>query len=544
MRVSPTQNTIKYPIVALKSKNPSIAFKGNINEDVFSNREDNDSLKKIFDTPDSASAGMQYFNNFLALSKTKKNSNSQGRFDFENILNNLKMAESIDENWVRKNIILFEKLYGIDSSEGVDSNLLAFYRNDLNRNKKSIIVQLENEYLKDKLNFLNTKIPQIKEWNENNIKDLNISIIKQQMISPVYVLSKSIKNQQKPSVISLQNKMNSNVFEMPNVGVDDFIQTFDKSLDEAKHSQNAKKNIIVLNNLYKYINQNKENFDSFTKNLANLVNDNKNSVSSTIILDLESFDNNTDYSQEKKTTLNEIPFYENEKRELIEKLVSASFNTSLNAHTPSCVILEGNSQKDVASLISSISGEALPEIQTVKNDINVHDFADILNEHLKKTKTNNQKPIIYIPDFYRYTAFDENNRKLINDIIKDKRAVIVLTSSKHSRVEKTIEDKNLLNISLPKLSEIQLVKILKDYTDNVDDFINDKINKGFDISPIKIDIPYEAIIKVMQCQNKDLGFSDLKNIVDQSKNNYIKNPEKSFENHLFEIITNDTKDRL
>lgn len=543
MITSPIQNTIISPLYALKSQNRQIAFRGNINEDVFYNRDDNDSLKKIFDTPDSEFAGMQYFKNFLVLNNTKRNTDGQSSFDFEHILNNLKTTEFIDENWVRENIVLFEKLYGIDSAEDFDSNLLSIYQNDLNRNKKSITFQLESEYLKEKLSFLNSKIPQSQEWNENNISNLNISAIKNKAVSPLYILSKSIKNQQKPSIVSLQNKTNSNVFEMPDVKEQDFIQTLDNLLNEAEHSQNTKKNLIVVNNLYKYINQNKQNFDSFAKKLETLASD-KNALSSpTIILDLEGFNTSLEYSPEITLTLNEIPFYENEKRAFIESLISAS-NNSAKVHNSSCVILEGNSPKDVAALISAISNEIPVEIQTVKNDLNIKDLPDILNEYLKKGKAKNQKPIIHIPDFYRYTAFDENNRKFINEVRRDKKAVLILTSGYNEKLKNIINEPNLSIINLAELSFTQLVKILKNYVNNADDFINDRINKGEKIPPIKLNLPYESIIKDMQCKNKNLGFADIKNIVELAKNNYIKNPEKSFEYNLFEIITSDTKDCL
>lgn len=538
MNITPIKNINSFFFISHDRDNTRISFKGgNINENVFLNEERDSYLKKIFDTTDSESSGIQFFNNFIAENRINNSLKEKKSFDYENAIRNIKNQNSFDEEWVRNNIFIFEKLYDINLPEGVDYNLLSMYKKDLNRDKIPVLLKLEKEYLKEKLGFLHNNIAQIKEWNDKNINDLNISVIKKEPIPGICVLSKSIENSDKPSFNSLHNKTNAKIFEFNNINEFEFENNLNQIIQKARNSSSSDKDkktlkLILVDNLYKYINKNPRNLDYLKSQLESLKQERANFGTAIAILDFEGFDSSA-LSPKIKHVLKNIPFYDEQKELITDKFITPYLNNDTAKVQFPVLFIDGNSKKDIVSVINAYKEDFALPLLTIKQDTNINDFIENINNKINDSKlSHNKKPVIFIPGLYKYTAFNKENLNFINNIIKEQKAIFVISSDYPEKLENIIKQGNCLNITLNQPDKPQFVNALKQYIDRADDCINEMINKGANIPALNIDINCETIIKNLININSSVGFSDLNEIVENAKKNYLKNPQMPFSKYL------------
>ena len=565
MKLSPVKNTN-----TITTPNRRVqAFKGNLNQDTFSKRDNQDSLKKIFDTTDTQSAGMQYFDKFVVANKksdTAEKSNTA--IDFENALKELKQKNSFDENWIKNNKSVFKKLYGIDIKDDSAAILLEMIKDDLNRNKTPLIVNLEQEYLKERLADLHSQIPEINNLDKTNTTALILSaarpkeksgrsalanffhllighITKRQKY-PLYVFSKSTQNRNKPSVIDLHNKTDAIILEMPQNLTENFEESLENTINDAKLKviKNAKKNtnvaIILVNDLSKYICNNPERLKNFKIEMADLHNYNILNGLSVVVLDLEGFDDTT---MPAKTLMKDIPFYE----EAIQQITQQFIKPYLNADNKmqnlqfGTLLIDGGSKTDIAVMLEALQNEYSLPLYTVKNTTNTNDF---INQLTQIIDNNDKKPVVFVPDIYRYIAFNADNKNFLDNLIKEQKALFVFTSNCPQNLNSITDSKSCLKVKLDAPSKSRLINAIKHYTDEADNLINENINKGENLPLIDTNFNYNIIAEDLLCFKKGSGFSDLKIIVENARNNYLQNPQKTFFQYLQEEIIPDNGDSL
>ena len=565
MKLSPVKNTN-----TITTPNRRVqAFKGNLNQDTFSKRDNQDSLKKIFDTTDTQSAGMQYFDKFVVANKksdTAEKSNTA--IDFENALKELKQKNYFDENWIKNNKSVFQKLYGIDIKDDSASILLEMIKDDLNRNKTPLIVNLEQEYLKERLADLHSQIPEINNLDKTNTTALILSaarpkeksgrsalanffnllighITKRQKY-PLYVLSKSTQNRNKPSVIDLHNKTDAIILEMPQNLTGNFEESLENTINDAKLKviKNAKKNtnlaIIVANDLSKYICNNPDRLKNFKIEMADLHNYNILNGLSVVVLDLEGFDDTT---LPAKTLMKDIPFYEEEIQQITQQFIQpylSSDNKTQNLQFGT-LLIDGGSKTDIAVMLEALQNEYSLPLYTVKNTTNTNDF---INQLTQIIDNNDKKPIVFVPDIYRYIAFNADNKNFLDNLIKEQKALFVFTSNCPQNLNSITDSKSCLKVKLDAPSKSRLINAIKHYTDEADNLINENINKGENLPLIDTNFNYNIIANDFLCFKKGSGFSDLKIIVENARNNYLQNPQKTFFQYLQEEIIPDNGDSL
>ena len=565
MKLSPVKNTN-----TITTPNRRVqAFKGNLNQDTFSKRDNQDSLKKIFDTTDTQSAGMQYFDKFVVANKksdTAEKSNTA--IDFENALKELKQKNYFDENWIKNNKSVFQKLYGIDIKDDSASILLEMIKDDLNRNKTPLIVNLEQEYLKERLADLHSQIPEINNLDKTNTTALILSaarpkeksgrsalanffnllighITKRQKY-PLYVLSKSTQNRNKPSVIDLHNKTDAIILEMPQNLTGNFEESLENTINDAKLKviKNAKKNtnlaIIVVNDLSKYICNNPDRLKNFKIEMADLHNYNILNGLSVVVLDLEGFDDTT---LPAKTLMKDIPFYEEEIQQITQQFIQpylSSDNKTQNLQFGT-LLIDGGSKTDIAVMLEALQNEYSLPLYTVKNTTNTNDF---INQLTQIIDNNDKKPIVFVPDIYRYIAFNADNKNFLDNLIKEQKALFVFTSNCPQNLNSITDSKSCLKVKLDAPSKSRLINAIKHYTDEADNLINENINKGENLPLIDTNFNYNIIANDFLCFKKGSGFSDLKIIVENARNNYLQNPQKTFFQYLQEEIIPDNGDSL
>lgn len=565
MKLSPVKNTN-----TITTQNRRVqTFKGNLNQDTFSKRDNQDSLKKIFDTTDTQSAGMQYFDKFVVANKksdTAEKSNTA--IDFENALKELKQKNYFDENWIKNNKSVFQKLYGIDIKDDSASILLEMIKDDLNRNKTPLIVNLEQEYLKERLADLHSQIPEINNLDKTNTTALILSaarpkeksgrsalanffnllighITKRQKY-PLYVLSKSTQNRNKPSVIDLHNKTDAIILEMPQNLTGNFEESLENTINDAKLKviKNAKKNtnlaIIVANDLSKYICNNPDRLKNFKIEMADLHNYNILNGLSVVVLDLEGFDDTT---LPAKTLMKDIPFYEEEIQQITQQFIQpylSSDNKTQNLQFGT-LLIDGGSKTDIAVMLEALQNEYSLPLYTVKNTTNTNDF---INQLTQIIDNNDKKPIVFVPDIYRYIAFNADNKNFLDNLIKEQKALFVFTSNCPQNLNSITDSKSCLKVKLDAPSKSRLINAIKHYTDEADNLINENINKGENLPLIDTNFNYNIIANDFLCFKKGSGFSDLKIIVENARNNYLQNPQKTFFQYLQEEIIPDNGDSL
>ena len=565
MKLSPVKNTN-----TITTPNRRVqAFKGNLNQDTFSKRDNQDSLKKIFDTTDTQSAGMQYFDKFVVANKksdTAEKSNTA--IDFENALKELKQKNYFDENWIKNNKSVFQKLYGIDIKDDSASILLEMIKDDLNRNKTPLIVNLEQEYLKERLADLHSQIPEINNLDKTNTTALILSaarpkeksgrsalanffnllighITKRQKY-PLYVLSKSTQNRNKPSVIDLHNKTDAIILEMPQNLTGNFEESLENTINDAKLKviKNAKKNtnlaIIVVNDLSKYICNNPDRLKNFKIEMADLHNYNILNGLSVVVLDLEGFDDTT---LPAKTLMKDIPFYEEEIQQITQQFIQpylSSDNKTQNLQFGT-LLIDGGTKTDIAVMLEALQNEYSLPLYTVKNTTNTNDF---INQLTQIIDNNDKKPIVFVPDIYRYIAFNADNKNFLDNLIKEQKALFVFTSNCPQNLNSITDSKSCLKVKLDAPSKSRLINAIKHYTDEADNLINENINKGENLPLIDTNFNYNIIANDFLCFKKGSGFSDLKIIVENARNNYLQNPQKTFFQYLQEEIIPDNGDSL
>lgn len=565
MKLSPVKNTN-----TITTPNRRVqAFKGNLNQDTFSKRDNQDSLKKIFDTTDTQSAGMQYFDKFVVANKksdTAEKSNTA--IDFENALKELKQKNYFDENWIKNNKSVFQKLYGIDIKDDSASILLEMIKDDLNRNKTPLIVNLEQEYLKERLADLHSQIPEINNLDKTNTTALILSaarpkeksgrsalanffnllighITKRQKY-PLYVLSKSTQNRNKPSVIDLHNKTDAIILEMPQNLTGNFEESLENTINDAKLKviKNAKKNtnlaIIVANDLSKYICNNPDRLKNFKIEMADLHNYNILNGLSVVVLDLEGFDDTT---LPAKTLMKDIPFYEEEIQQITQQFIQpylSSDNKTQNLQFGT-LLIDGGSKTDIAVMLEALQNEYSLPLYTVKNTTNTNDF---INQLTQIIDNNDKKPVVFVPDIYRYIAFNADNKNFLDNLIKEQKALFVFTSNCPQNLNSITDSKSCLKVKLDAPSKSRLINAIKHYTDEADNLINENINKGENLPLIDTNFNYNIIANDFLCFKKGSGFSDLKIIVENARNNYLQNPQKTFFQYLQEEIIPDNGDSL
>ncbi len=565
MKLSPVKNTN-----TITTPNRRVqAFKGNLNQDTFSKRDNQDSLKKIFDTTDTQSAGMQYFDKFVVANKksdTAEKSNTA--IDFENTLKELKQKNSFDENWIKNNKSVFQKLYGIDIKDDSAAILLEMIKDDLNRNKTPLIVNLQQEYLKERLADLHSQIPEINNLDKTNMTALILSaarpkeksgrsalanffhllighITKRQKY-PLYVFSKSTQNRNKPSVIDLHNKTDAIILEMPQNLTGNFEESLENTINDAKLKviKNAKKNtnvaIILVNDLSKYICNNPERLKNFKIEMADLHNYNILNGLSVVVLDLEGFDDTT---LPAKTLMKDIPFYEEEIQQITQQFIQpylSSDNKTQNLQFGS-LLIDGGSKTDIAVMLEALQNEYSLPLYTVKNTTNTNDF---INQLTQIIDNNDKKPIVFVPDIYKYIAFNADNKNFLDNLIKEQKALFVFTSNCPQNLNSITDSKSCLKVKLDAPSKSRLINAIKHYTDEADNLINENINKGENLPLIDTNFNYNIIANDFLCFKKGSGFSDLKIIVENARNNYLQNPQKTFFQYLQEEIIPDNGDSL
>ena len=565
MKLSPVKNTN-----TITTPNRRVqAFKGNLNQDTFSKRDNQDSLKKIFDTTDTQSAGMQYFDKFVVANKksdTAEKSNTA--IDFENALKELKQKNYFDENWIKNNKSVFQKLYGIDIKDDSASILLEMIKDDLNRNKTPLIVNLEQEYLKERLADLHSQIPEINNLDKTNTTALILSaarpkeksgrsalanffnllighITKRQKY-PLYVLSKSTQNRNKPSVIDLHNKTDAIILEMPQNLTGNFEESLENTINDAKLKviKNAKKKtnlaIIVVNDLSKYICNNPERLKNLKIEMAALHNYNILNGLSVVVLDLEGFDDTT---LPAKTLMKDIPFYEKEIQQITQQFIQPYLscdNKTQNLQFGT-LLIDGGSKTDIAVMLEALQNEYSLPLYTVKNTTNTNDF---INQLTQIIDNNDKKPIVFVPDIYRYIAFNADNKNFLDNLIKEQKALLVFTSNCPQNLNSITDSKSCLKVKLDAPSKSRLINAIKHYTDEADNLINENINKGENLPLIDTNFNYNIIANDFLCFKKGSGFSDLKIIVENARNNYLQNPQKTFFQYLQEEIIPDNGDSL
>lgn len=565
MKLSPVKNTN-----TITTPNRRVqAFKGNLNQDTFSKRDNQDSLKKIFDTTDTQSAGMQYFDKFVVANKksdTAEKSNTA--IDFENALKELKQKNYFDENWIKNNKSVFQKLYGIDIKDDSAPILLEMIKDDLNRNKTPLIVNLEQEYLKERLADLHSQIPEINNLDKTNTTALILSaarpkeksgrsalanlfnllsghITKRQKY-PLYVLSKSTQNRNKPSVIDLHNKTDAIILEMPQNLTGNFEESLENTINDAKLKviKNAKKKtnlaIIVVNDLSKYICNNPERLKNLKIEMAALHNYNILNGVSVVVLDLEGFDDTT---LPAKTLMKDIPFYEEAIQQITQQFIQpylSSDNKTQNLQFGS-LLIDGGSKTDIAVMLEALQNEYSLPLYTVKNTTNTNDF---INQLTQIIDNNDKKPIVFVPDIYRYIAFNADNKNFLDNLIKEQKALFVFTSNCPQNLNSITDSKSCLKVKLDAPSKSRLINAIKHYTDEADNLINENINKGENLPLIDTNFNYNIIANDFLCFKKGSGFSDLKIIVENARNNYLQNPQKTFFQYLQEEIIPDNGDSL
>lgn len=565
MKLSPVKNTN-----TITTPNRRVqAFKGNLNQDTFSKRDNQDSLKKIFDTTDTQSAGMQYFDKFVVANKksdTAEKSNTA--IDFENALKELKQKNSFDENWIKNNKSVFKKLYGIDIKDDSASILLEMIKDDLNRNKTPLIVNLEQEYLKERLADLHSQIPEINNLDKTNTTALILSaarpkeksgrsalanffnllighITKRQKY-PLYVLSKSTQNRNKPSVIDLHNKTDAIILEMPQNLTGNFEESLENTINDAKLKviKNAKKKtnlaIIVANDLSKYICNNPDRLKNLKIEMAALHNYNILNGLSVVVLDLEGFDDTT---LPAKTLMKDIPFYEKEIQQITQQFIQPYLscdNKTQNLQFGT-LLIDGGSKTDIAVMLEALQNEYSLPLYTVKNTTNTNDF---INQLTQIIDNNDKKPIVFVPDIYRYIAFNADNKNFLDNLIKEQKALFVFTSNCPQNLNSITDSKSCLKVKLDAPSKSRLINAIKHYTDEADNLINENINKGENLPLIDTNFNYNIIANDFLCFKKGSGFSDLKIIVENARNNYLQNPQKTFFQYLQEEIIPDNGDSL
>ena len=565
MKLSPVKNTN-----TITTPNRRVqAFKGNLNQATFSKRDNQDSLKKIFDTTDTQSAGMQYFDKFVVANKksdTAEKSNTA--IDFENALKELKQKNYFDENWIKNNKSVFQKLYGIDIKDDSAPILLEMIKDDLNRNKTPLIVNLEQEYLKERLADLHSQIPEINNLDKTNTTALILSaarpkeksgrsalanffhllighITKRQKY-PLYVLSKSTQNRNKPSVIDLHNKTDAIILEMPQNLTGNFEESLENTINDAKLNviKNAKKNtnlaIIVANDLSKYIGNNPERLKNLKIEMAALHNYNILNGVSVVVLDLEGFDNTT---LPAKTLMKDIPFYQEEIQQITQQFIQpylSSDNKTQNLQFGT-LLIDGGTKTDIAVMLEALQNEYSLPLYTVKNTTNTNDF---INQLTQIIDNNDKKPIVFVPDIYRYIAFNADNKNFLDNLIKEQKALFVFTSNCPQNLNSITDSKSCLKVKLDAPSKSRLINAIKHYTDEADNLINENINKGENLPLIDTNFNYNIIANDFLCFKKGSGFSDLKIIVENARNNYLQNPQKTFFQYLQEEIIPDNGDSL
>ena len=565
MKLSPVKNTN-----TITTPNRRVqAFKGNLNQDTFSKRDNQDSLKKIFDTTDTQSAGMQYFDKFVVANKksdTAEKSNTA--IDFENALKELKQKNYFDENWIKNNKSVFQKLYGIDIKDDSASILLEMIKDDLNRNKTPLIVNLEQEYLKERLADLHSQIPEINNLDKTNTTTLILSaarpkeksgrsalanffnllighITKRQKY-PLYVLSKSTQNRNKPSVIDLHNKTDAIILEMPQNLTGNFEESLENTINDAKLKviKNAKKKtnlaIIVVNDLSKYICNNPERLKNLKIEMADLHNYNILNGLSVVVLDLEGFDDTT---MPAKTLMKDIPFYEEAIQQITQQFIQpylSSDNKTQNLQFGT-LLIDGGSKTDIAVMLEALQNEYSLPLYTVKNTTNTNDF---INQLTQIIDNNDKKPVVFVPDIYRYIAFNADNKNFLDNLIKEQKALFVFTSNCPQNLNSITDSKSCLKVKLDAPSKSRLINAIKHYTDEADNLINENINKGENLPLIDTNFNYNIIANDFLCFKKGSGFSDLKIIVENARNNYLQNPQKTFFQYLQEEIIPDNGDSL
>ena len=565
MKLSPVKNTN-----TITTPNRRVqAFKGNLNQDTFSKRDNQDSLKKIFDTTDTQSAGMQYFDKFVVANKksdTAEKSNTA--IDFENALKELKQKNYFDENWIKNNKSVFQKLYGIDIKDDSASILLEMIKDDLNRNKTPLIVNLEQEYLKERLADLHSQIPEINNLDKTNTTALILSAARPKEKSgrsalanffnllighvtkrqkyPLYVFSKSTQNRNKPSVIDLHNKTDAIILEMPQNLTGNFEESLENTINDAKLKviKNAKKNtnlaIIVANDLSKYICNNPDRLKNLKIEMADLHNYNILNGLSVVVLDLEGFDDTT---MPVKTLMKDIPFYEEAIQQITQQFIQpylSSDNKTQNLQFGT-LLIDGGTKTDIAVMLEALQNEYSLPLYTVKNTTNTNDF---INQLTQITDNNDKKPIVFVPDIYRYIAFNADNKNFLDNLIKEQKALLVFTSNCPQNLNSITDSKSCLKVKLDAPSKSSLINAIKHYTDEADNLINENINKGENLPLIDTNFNYNIIANDFLCFKKGSGFSDLKIIVENARNNYLQNPQKTFFQYLQEEIIPDNGDSL
>jgi len=446
-----------------------------------------------------------------------------------------------NKSWLVKNAAVIKKVFGIDFSKNTTGDRIAgIFENEILENRSRIINKIETVCNHEKLQFYKKFIPEIAVFDKAALRERNFVL--SEYANPnyhelgrtpvIFRTEKALPDREK-----LQRITNAHIFDLRNkLDTDNFICTIERAYSQAEHLKDEKSenSIILVNDLYKYISsaaiQNSEyepygyRLNNAALNLDWMLNKLTTSNRTPRIMFISE---EIEHSPAEQKGLDHIRFrdisiYGKEKGEFNKIKSSLEKHNTLS---PKCIIVSSStSDKDTEKFINAA--------------INETGYYKCSNLTSSPDSSTGQPSAILLKDAYKHAAeikeFMENT--------EPKPPLIIVTTNYPEKLLQKLDTNplntgNKVNYTLFKLNKPEpeeLQKLFRKYIDSVDDEINSAITYGKNIKPVNLDMNYKEIADILSLNT--CGETEIAELTEKAKNEYLSNPDKFFNNYLFENL--------
>lgn len=476
-----------------------------------------------FNEYDKINAANQYFKQYMI----SPNLQNKDKPNYDKILSNLNLDNDFNEDLLDKNKQFFKSLYGVDFNVDNAQYLKDLYLNEIKNKKYLVLKNINHKYFKEKIKHYKEAFPTLKSINYKNIHALNyFNLLPEKninsSISNIYIDKYNLFNEHE-----LKNITNCNIVRIPNnIPNNSFIDFVNKQLLETKkHYQEKNQNtIIIIDNLYKYTNENPKNLEFIKNIINNSQKDSLNEYYRTFLL------KETNYMPQSISlfSLYSTPFiYGKQNAQILNEIIYPAKNNNFNLKK--IFILTGDYKTTTQKLLN-ISNVLPNQTITLPSNTNVHNFSENLLSIINKAKEdycNTEKKTLIILNNPYIFDLTPKNKQLLNQILNDRNQSYSLILNNYIPQNLKREDNinNTTIISFPKASEDHIKNLFKLQIEK----LQSDLDKDFNLRNQKIE-NYSDLVS-------SFNLETIQGILSNTSNLYLKSGKDNFEEILLEEIT-------
>ncbi|MCM1339708.1 MAG: hypothetical protein NC191_08560 [Muribaculaceae bacterium] len=505
--------------------------------------------RDIFIPHDSNNANQQYLSTY-APGKNQGNSDLQF-YTYSRVISDLDSDKTIDKQWLTENHELIKNVFGLDVLNNPDMQNL--FLSELQTNREKIaqrVLQSSERFLekyykgifptfkdRHKVSFNTFNADTLKKYNfamrkldtEGIIPDIPLFYRTTKLLPPVKQLAKYTN----ANIIDMRDKINLNSFHRyyTNDNGYNYFKDLIESI-ETDFRTKGQRSIVLLNNIYLYMHYlNDKLYDS-----AMDYKDNYKAIF--VTEDIPMSIRNTKPADKPK--FSNIPAYQADKQRFINEIIDPLKNNTADA--PKFVILNSKAfPADTEEFILAGLNEVPSNTNYITHTTNINDFEKIITniKNNAEQNKNDKFQFIVIPQAYKYIATRPENAKLLESLqySQGQKIIPILYSSYPEKIlEKMNIQNNSKHFTLNELTQKDFEELLKLYTSQADDEINELITQGQNIPEIDLNIDYKYLSSLLKNSSYN-GFRNIQNLVNKAKESYLLSPKYSFNNYLTKLIS-------